>query len=634
MSTLTSYPGVYVEEILPSSPPPGAVSTATAAFVGYARRGPLNEPVRVSSFAEYEREFGGLADGTSMGYAARQFFANGGTEGVFVRVIKAGSAQSASLTLESRERIYRESGRRGRGEEPRPVLEVQARAPGRWGDGLRIAVDYLTREPHETFNLRVRHIAGPRYGHEYFRGLSLDPDHPRYAPDVIDAESRLIRVTAIGEGRPVASGTISEEIGFDDLPDLDALIRVRIGESEHEFRLYDPERDGPPPRSLPGLAALLERKLRELPDRPRRHAFADATVRAFGRRLQTVAGSLDEDDVLHFDGECVGELGLEAHAGPPALALRDGADGDPPEAGDLIGAEADKSGLRALRDTVGVNLLNLPDVAGFESPDDTALVLSKATELCREHRAFLLVDAPAAWTSVDRARSGIAEFAEVRDDHAALYFPHVVVADAETGRPRVVPPGGTVAGVLARTDTERGVWKAPAGTSARLAGVQALAVPLTDADSGVLNPLAVNTLRAFPGTGPVVWGARTLDGTDAALGEHASEWAYVPVRRTALHVEESLRHGLRWAVFEPNTEQLWQQIRLDASDYLDSLFRRGAFTGRTPREAYFVRCDATTTTPADVARGIVNIDVGIAPVTPAEFVVVRIQQVAGQSASQ
>jgi phage tail sheath protein FI len=636
MPTKPSYPGVYVEEISSSSQAITPASTATAAFVGYTRRGPLNEPVRVTSFAEYERHFGGLTRSGAVGYAAHQFFGNGGASAVIVRVIKEGSATAASVTLDSHERHeHEERGREERAEraererEGTSVLEVHARAPGHWGNGLRIAIDYATRNPHETFNLHVFQVPGRPYAHESFHGLSMDPDHRRYAPAVIDANSALIRGQAVGEHRPDPSGTISKPFDY-ELPDLDVDIRVRIGEVEREFHLYHPERDGHRPRNLFELAALLERKLRAQQDRPGRHAFAGAEVRVLGRRLQTVAGSLDEDDVLRFQGEGAADLGLEAFANPPASALRGGDDGEPPGPRDLLGDEASKTGIQALRDVDDVNLLNLPDLAGFASTEDAATVLSAAAELCRRRRGFLLIDAPASWTSVDAARSGIADFEEIRDDHAALYFPHVTLADPMTGRPRTVPPGGAVAGVIARTDTERGVWKAPAGTQTRLTGAHSLTVSLTDRESGLLNPLAINALRAFPGVGPVVWGARTLDGTDAAVGEQAGQWAYVPVRRLALHVEESLYRGLRWVVFEPNTEQLWQQIRLDVSAYLDNLFRRGAFAGRTPREAYFVRCDATTTTQAEIANGIVNVVVGIAPVTPAEFVVVRIQQVAGR----
>jgi phage tail sheath protein FI len=173
------------------------------------------------------------------------------------------------------------------------------------------------------------------------------------------------------------------------------------------------------------------------------------------------------------------------------------------------------------------------------------------------------------------------------------------------------------------------VWKAPAGLDATLDGVAELDVPLTDPEIGRLNPLGVNCLRAAPGAGHVVWGARTRNGSDRL----ASEWKYLPVRRTALFLEESLFRGTQWVVFEPNDAPLWAQIRLNVGAFLNTLFRQGAFAGTTPREAYFVKCDAETTTPDDVNLGIVHILVGFAPLKPAEFVVVQIQQMAGQAGS-
>ncbi|MFC7309597.1 phage tail sheath family protein [Streptomyces monticola] len=607
-----TYPGVYVEELPSSVRTISTVTTSVTAFVGHTRRGPLNEPVRVTSFAEFERRFGGLSSQSAVGYAVHQFFGNGGTVAVIVRVAKAGSGKAACVTLESTE-----------GHSECPVLEVHAKEPGGWGNGLRVAVDYDTPCPDETFNLRVYDARGG--AREVFTGLSMDSAHGRYAPTVINSGSRLIRVDVVGEGRPDPSGTVSKPFGH-ELPDLAVDLTVKIGEVEREFTLYDPDSDGEAPATVTELAQLLESKLRALPDAPGKHAFAGVEVTAFGRRIQVVAGSTDPEDVVRFLGECANDLGLEASVKPPVFPLEGGEDGDPPGPRDLIGSEAKKTGIQALRGVDDVNLLVLPELSAYESTDDMVTVVSAAQRLCQERRIFLLVDAPDSWVSVDSARAGLAAFEPVRGNHAGLYFPHLQLTDPLTGRLRSFPPSGAVAGVFARTDSERGVWKAPAGTEARLAGVHSLTVKLTDRENGLLNPLGVNCLRTFPMVGPLVWGARTLEGSDAL----DSEWKYVPVRRLALHVEESLHRGLQWVVFEPNDENLWQQIRLSASSYLHTLFRQGAFKGGTPREAYFVKCDHDTTTAEDIANGVVNVLVGIAPVKPAEFVIVRIQQTSGQ----
>jgi phage tail sheath protein FI len=182
---------------------------------------------------------------------------------------------------------------------------------------------------------------------------------------------------------------------------------------------------------------------------------------------------------------------------------------------------------------------------------------------------------------------------------------------------------------MASTDVARGVWKAPAGLDAALSGIVGLEVNLTDDENGQLNPVGINCLRSFPINGRVVWGARTLRGADQ-LGD---EYKYVPVRRLALYIEESLYRGTQWVVFEPNDEPLWAQIRLNVGAFMHNLFRQGAFQGTKPQDAYFVKCDKESTTQNDINLGIVNIVVGFAPLKPAEFVIIQIQQIAGQIAT-
>jgi phage tail sheath protein FI len=183
-----------------------------------------------------------------------------------------------------------------------------------------------------------------------------------------------------------------------------------------------------------------------------------------------------------------------------------------------------------------------------------------------------------------------------------------------------------MAGIMSRTDAQRGVWKAPAGTEATLSGVTELTYKMTDGENGKLNPLGINCLRSFTVYGNVAWGARTMEGAD----QLASEWKYLPVRRMALFIEESLYRGTQWVVFEPNDEPLWAQIRLNVGAFMNNLFRQGAFQGKTPKEAYLVKCDKETTTQNDINLGIVNIIVGFQPLKPAEFVIIKIQQLAGQ----
>jgi uncharacterized protein len=309
-----------------------------------------------------------------------------------------------------------------------------------------------------------------------------------------------------------------------------------------------------------------------------------------------------------------------------------GANGGALAQGQYIGGthQADKTGLFHLLKTDIFNILVIPPPT-LTSDADTD-VIDAALALCVDRRAMLIVDPPIAWTSIGDATdpsTGIGGFFLSGDNtrNAALYFPRLRVNDPMGGAGQVdVPPSGAVAGVYARTDVQRGVWKAPAGTDASLTGVPQLSVPMTDLENGQLNPLGVNCLRSFPIYGRLVWGARTLRGAD----QLASEWKYVPVRRLALFIEESLYRGTKWVVFEPNDEPLWAQIRLNVGAFMQNLFRQGAFQGSSPREAYFVKCDKTTTTQNHINLGIVNIHVGFAPLKPAEFVIIKIQQMAGQ----
>ncbi len=312
--------------------------------------------------------------------------------------------------------------------------------------------------------------------------------------------------------------------------------------------------------------------------------------------------------------------GVTAVAQTGAVA---GNDGTPPGGTEIIGNYAAKSGIYALRDVDIFNIVAIPETTALNDAEARS-VIANAISFCEEMRAFYLVDYDptrdfntiTTWVSSLGAQK-----------NAAVFFPRVQVADSLDGfRLKDFPSSGTIAGLFARIDTERGVWKAPAGTEAGLQGVQCLSMKLTDPENGVLNQKGINCLRTFPAVGNVCWGARTLEGSDA-LG---SEWKYIPIRRLALFIEESLFRGTKWVVFEPNDEPLWAKIRLNLGAFMMRLFRQGAFQGSTPDQAFYVKCDSETTIQADRNLGIVNIEVGFSPLKPAEFVIIRIQQIAGE----
>ncbi len=314
------------------------------------------------------------------------------------------------------------------------------------------------------------------------------------------------------------------------------------------------------------------------------------------------------------------------------VSAADGDDGLALSEATYLGDPLLKTGIHALRKADIFNLLCIP-------PDDRAGTLIKsvreaAAKLCAERRALFIVDPPDDWDKKPNEAAATAKAAQLdaakqvlpltHADNAALYFPRLLKRDRlRGGQVDVFPPCGAVAGVIARTDINRGVFKAPAGLAATLSNTDGLNVKLTDDENGLLNPIGVNCLRSFPNIGRVVWGARTLKGSD----QLSDDYKYVSVRRLALYIEESLFRGTQWVVFEGNDEPLWAQIRLSVGSFMQRLFKQGAFQGSSPRDAFFVKCDSSTTTQDDINRGIVNIAVGFAPLQPAEFVVISIQQI-------
>ena len=318
-----------------------------------------------------------------------------------------------------------------------------------------------------------------------------------------------------------------------------------------------------------------------------------------------------------------------ATAPPPGLT--GGLDGDVLSPGSTTGAfenalSATGAGYNFLE---RVDLFNLLCIPGEGDPT----TLSAIEQFCHDHRAMLIIDSESGDTFSSLQTAGGPNASLTAGDNAAnaaFYFPWINAPDPQQSNAiRPFPPCGFVAGIYARIDASRGVWKAPAGTEASLSAVSGAAIQLTDQENGFLNPVAVNCIRNFNVYGTVIWGARTCQGNDQ-LG---SQWKYVPVRRMALFIEESLFRALKWVVFEPNDDPLWAEIRLNVGAFMQNLFRQGAFQGQTPADAYFVKCDKETTTQNDINLGIVNIVVGFAPLKPAEFVIIQIQQMAGQIAT-
>lgn len=679
-----TYPGVYVQELPSGVRTVTGVATSVTAFIGYTSRGLDHRAKRLFSFSDYERAFGGLAADSELSYAVQQFFANGGGEAVVVRVPKndnaaaiavatagadadaiaaataAGSAAASITLLDATD---------GTGDS---ALVVTALSRGAWGNQVVIDVDYFdpitkaTYADDQAFNLTITDLSTGTV--EKFEGVTMDPTKANYVVAVVndeDSGSELVSVEVPdpAAGRPVEAGTVGDDIDFADLKnDLDYSITLTSDTPDGIEDIDVPVIGAGEtlPTSILGLCRLLERKinvaLKAVPE------AAGAAVRCVPsssgkgvRVIASFASALGANDAsLTFtDGapnnalaalkladplsENVGAYGLglgrTTLAQADAVAGRDGT--ILPKTADLIGNEAAFTGIYALDKIDLFNLLSIPDAtraqAGNSAKLDTTVnpndIFAAAMAYCQKRRAFLLIDPPPEVKDVDSAADWKSSGLTVHEKDGAAFFPRVRLSDPlNDHQPRTFAPSGVIAGLFARTDANRGVWKAPAGTEATLSGVQSFVYKVSDPENGALNPLGLNCLRNFPIYGNISWGARTLVGADA----EASEWKYIPVRRTALYIEESLFRGSKWVVFEPNDEPLWAQIRLNIGSFMHGLFRQGAFQGKTPREAYLVKCDKETTTQDDINKGIVNILVGFAPLKPAEFVIIKIQQLAGQ----
>lgn len=420
-------------------------------------------------------------------------------------------------------------------------------------------------------------------------------------------------------------------------------------------------KNGPVPQSVAGLASQLQKAMNAALAVQMPGATAQCSVYGLGGnqaiRVNVLLPQVP-DAVVTFGkppsgpSDCSAALGLNppananvshyalgtTHVWAQQTSSNAGYDGTGlPGTNELIGDSGLFTGIYALLKVDLFNLLSIPDAtratpgdpSTLDSTVDPNTIYAAAIALCDSRRAFLLVDCLPSVNAVSPAVDWITSGLTVKDANGAAFFPRLRLPDPLNNyQLRTFAPSGVVAGLYSRIDTTRGVWKAPAGTEATLSGVQSMVYKLDDAENGALNPLGLNCFRTFPVYGSVLWGSRTLLGADA----DANQWKYVPVRRVALFLEESLYRGTKWVVFEPNDEPLWSAIRLNVGAFMQDLFRKGYFQGQTPTQAYFVKCDSETTTQTDIDHGIVNIVVGFAPLKPAEFVVIQIQQLAGQPA--
>jgi uncharacterized protein len=681
MSTTYTYPGVYIEELPSGQNTITGVATSIAAFIGWTSQGPVGEAVMVESWLEYESLFGGLISGNYLGYAVYQFFLNGGSQAYIVRLYNTATAFATAATINNLPVSASNPGNWGNNiaiaisnvSSVANTFNLQVFLLGANGTlGLvesytnlsvsstssqfaptivnsqsnYIAITTTTPPTSLTLPTTTAYytIAGTVSGGTFAAGAVTQANTGATATFVglVGTPSAMLikglsggaadasdnwtgsGATFAPSSTPVQSmalipGTVTSSTTFD--PAGEPVTQTQPGGSTTSSAYLI----AASPAAATGIATsgfLLVAGLTGAAA----NSFS-TWVGATSNAVFTPSASPAPTSAIPL-ALAASQLGVTDTPLQPA--------GDPIFRQQLLGPTsptAPMTGYQLLANVLPMfNLLCVPGQVN-------AGTIGQLQDFCATHRAFLIVDSPSlqnvSATDINKiANAGgpvdenwLALTSGQYTSNAAYYFPWVSALDPLSGQFALFPPSGFVAGNYAFTDSTRGVWKSPAGIDADLNTSTGLQYVMTDQQNGQLNPIAVNCLRQFPTFGNVIWGARTMAGADA-LG---SQWKYLSIRRLALYIESSLYQGTQWAVFEPNAEPLWGQVRLSIGTFMQGLFLQGAFAGSTPQTAYFVKCDADNNPDSSVAIGILNITVGFAPLYPAEFVVIQIQQMINQS---
>ena len=636
------HPGVYIEEIPSGVKPIEGVGTSTAIFIGQLDKGPVDCPELITKFEEFDNQFGGIrdrglsAEGDAMALSVQAFFSNGGTKAYIARLAPDADPATGSLVMQA-------SG----GGLTTDTVTFTAKNPGEWANGL-----VARMEPIET----PRGMAGDFYtveigrlddddefaAIEIYTPVAGDFEHPLFLGNLINDTSDLVTVSVSDTDSDTAatlpySGTstgggvpASTDLSGDSAADrtltlsLDGTSAIDVVVADTNFA------------SLADLAANIQAQVRSGAVAERRTEFT-CEVNGDGVLLLTSGTEGSGSSVVVSDTTLAAALnlgvdntGTEASGGEQASSdevtweatLASGLNGSTPDRDDY-GTVFTK--IEKYRD---INIILLPDQQWSASGND---IISDGIAHCEKMaNRMIVVDPPRTELSDGNA---VNTLALPTSTYSVTYYPWVSVtnvhynAESNPGAPRTVfvPPSSLGAGMWSKIDGRRGVWKAPAGVETALLGIAGAEHVVENAEQDFLNPAGINCIRKLPGFGSVIWGSRTL----ATRAD--PEWRYVPVRRTAIMIEESIFGGIQWAVFEPNDHRLWASLRTNISSFMNGLFRAGAFQGEKASDAYFVRCGlGDTMTQGDIDAGRVIAIVGFAPLKPAEFVIVRIQQKVGQ----
>ncbi len=573
-------PGVYVEEFDSGATPMQGVSTSTAGFIGLAERGPvIGEPQLVTSFADYRRMYGGYLSEAGYGaarflpYAVEQFFANGGSRAYIMRAVP-GDAKAGSVT----------SG----------VLKVTAASPGAWADNMRVTV-----EPSYKAKTQVFAVNGA--------DLTLKNADGFNAGDVVElfdgSQSAFATVKSVLDNvvtldNPCTLDVADTKVG--------TLKFIRTCEITITARLDDTV------ETYPNLC-LKPEALNYAPIRTEKSDLIKVEVLPAAKSPSPRSKKDKEENAAEPAPAPAGITPYDLCGGTEGILVltpAGGSNGGAPSADAYLGTDGGpgkRTGMQAFLEVDSVSIMAVP---GVTTPEVQAGLIG----FCEGKKScFAILDIP-----MDLKKpNDVATFRDMYDStFAAMYHPWLQMYDAGAKRSDFFPPSGAIAGVFARSDNERGVHKAPANEVVR--GCTGLSCNYNTGEQDILNPIGVNLIRAFPGRGIRVWGARTISSNGL--------WKYLNVRRLFIYVEESIRANTNWVVFEPNSEVLWGRVKRTIETFLATCWRDGALAGTSPDQAYYVECGPTTMTQDDIDNGRLICEIGIAPVKPAEFVIFRITQ--------
>ncbi len=606
-------PGVYVEEIEIGAKPIEGVSTNIAGFLGEAERGPL-DPTFITNFDQFKKLYGGYVKGY-LAHAVEGYFNNGGASCFVARIIGQNSVTSEQfLTVGC-------------------AVLAEALAPGVDGNNIAIAIEDSKKEALDAVNDPLAFeltVTPPAAGDAEKVVLSADPTKSNYFRTF---QSKYIKLIHRSAGRPLnlpkanlVGGDAKTKSHLElksDNTGKDAVIVKSNGPGDWGNNVKITVHDAVLGEEDPDLFGLTV-TYKDIVETYDNLSLSPESSDYLGKRINGISNLVSV------------EVQLPIRPANADVTLAGGKNGENVTASDYDGLEEDQThkstGLKAFDKISEISLVCAPDENRFSlkeeshesdenspgSIDESSLKKSntladKLVKHCSDHKdRFAILQADEAPGAIQ----GIYPY--VYTKYAATYYPWIRIIDPSTNMAKYVPPGGHVAGIYARTDTERGVHKAPANTPVR--SVVDLKFDVVDAEQEILNPRGVNCIRSFPGRGILVWGARTssLDPS----------WKYVNVSRLFIFVEKSIKEGIRWAVFEPNNERLWSRVKQTVDQFLTTVWRTGALMGTTADQAFFVRCDRTTMTQDDIDNGRLVVLVGIAPTKPAEFVIFRIAQVA------